>query len=149
MLKKIEGTLLSVKIPIKSNTTTNFSLEKQPMGTDRPVPAKWHHSGALCSYVWRHIFSILIWVNLLWMVVYIYEFSLQSIKATWFNRTFPRTFWSPFIWESTSNQRRCSLHCICRYADSSASRRQLRFGSPPTPNKKACSELMLFDKSLG
>ena len=31
------------------------------------------------------------------MVVYKYEFSLQSIKAVRFNSTFPRTFWSPLV----------------------------------------------------
>ena len=31
------------------------------------------------------------------MVVYIYAFSLQSIKAIWFNSTFPLTFWSPLV----------------------------------------------------
>ena len=45
-----------LKIPINSNKTTSFSAEKQPRGTDGPVPAKWRHSGASCSYVWRHIF---------------------------------------------------------------------------------------------
>ena len=29
-----------LKIPINSNTTTNFSPKKQPRGTDGPVPAK-------------------------------------------------------------------------------------------------------------
>ena len=84
-----------LKIPINSNTTTSFSPQKQTRGTDGPVPAKWRHSGASC--IWRHIFSILISVNLLWKVVYIYEFSLKSIKAMRFNSTFPRTFWSPLV----------------------------------------------------
>ena len=35
------------------------------------------------------------------MVVYIYEFSLQSIKAMRFYSTFPRTFWSPLVFVGT------------------------------------------------
>ena len=89
----------SLKIQINSNTTTSFGPEKQLRGTDGPPPAKWRHSGASCSNVWRHIFQISLSVNLLLMVVYIYEFSLQSIKAMRFNITFPRTFWSPLVYQ--------------------------------------------------
>ena len=45
-----------LKISIISYTTTSFSPEKQHRGSYGPVPAKWRHSGASCSYVWRHIF---------------------------------------------------------------------------------------------
>ena len=84
-----------LKIPINSNTTMSFSPRSNP-GVQQ-VPAKWRHSSASCSYVWRHIFLISIAVDLLWMVIYIYEFSLQLIKAMRFNSTFPQTFWSPLV----------------------------------------------------
>ena len=86
-----------LKIPINSNTTTSFRPEKQPRGTDGSVPAYWRHSGASCSYAWRHIFYFFISVKLLRMVVFINEFSLQSIKATQFDNIFPWTFWSSLV----------------------------------------------------
>ena len=44
-----------LKIPINSNKTV-FNPEKQPRDTYGRVPVKCRHSGASCSYDWRHIF---------------------------------------------------------------------------------------------
>ena len=94
----------------------SFSPEKQPRGTDGPVPAKWRHSGASCSYVWRHIFLNSISVNLFWMAVSLCKFILQSIKAMWYNSTFPRTFWSTLvIWSIHMDPKHCVIkgrHCM-------------------------------------
>ena len=58
-----------------------------------------------------------------WMVVYTYEFSLQSIKAMRFNSTFPRTFWSLLV----HNHVRCINLVIMKVNDGLSCETIVRF----------------------